>query len=107
MAQPIDKIRGELLGISSFLPSCGFQGLNPSHQHWWQASSPIKPSYPLVQNILIPTLPTSSHLVFCVNRSMRFLFSSLCVTLHLFKRKRLPSHVALVRGRAHYKMYSA
>lgn len=60
------QIRGQLLGISSFLPPCEFQGSNVARQRWWQASSSTGPSHQPGQNILIVTLPTSSNLVFRV-----------------------------------------
>lgn len=60
------QIRGQLLGISSFLPPCEFQGSNAAHQRWWQASSSTGPSHQPGQNIFSVTLPTNSNLVFRV-----------------------------------------
>lgn len=37
------EIRGQFVGVSSFLPPCGSCGSDAGRQAWWQ--SPIEPSH--------------------------------------------------------------
>lgn len=39
------KVRGQLAEVTSLLPPCRYQGLNPGLQVWHRASLPAEPSH--------------------------------------------------------------
>lgn len=57
-------IRVQFMGVGSLLPPCVLQGLNSSHQIWWQVSLHTKPSHwlpiSLLNNFHIMTDPSST-----------------------------------------------
>lgn len=67
------EIKRQLVGITSFLPPCGLQGLNPGHQVWWQ--SPLTPELSFLFLILTPTNLVLLVLIFQVDLLLSFSFA--------------------------------